>query len=232
MPVAAASAGQRLNHAAWPSCSAHLNALADIAHVNARTPGGNARCIAPNSRSRPRASATAQPQSRVRTWTQRPAANTKTGTADARRQELVVPDLRGHHRPRRHRHLQALQPGRHLHLRSRLHLDGELRVQDHLYRRRRRDPALSRLSDRATRRARRLPGDLLSPALRRAADRRPEGRLRLSRDPPHDGARADEPVLPGFPARRPSDGGDGRLGRRAVGVLSRTPPTSPIRSSA
>ncbi len=48
-----------------------------------------------------------------------------------------------------------------------------------------------------------------------------EGRLRLSRHAPHHGARADEPVLPGLPARRASDGGDDRLGRRAVGVLSR-----------
>ena len=49
---------------------------------------------------------------------------------------------------------------------------GELRVQDHLHRRRRRHPALSRLSDRAARRARRLPRDLLPAALRRTADRR------------------------------------------------------------
>ena len=48
-----------------------------------------------------------------------------------------------------------------------------------------------------------------------------KGRFRLPRHAPHDGARADEPVLPGLPARRASDGGDGRLGRRAVGVLSR-----------
>ena len=46
-------------------------------------------------------------------------------------------------------------------------------------------------------------------------------RFHRSRDPSHDGARADEPVLPGLPPRRPSDGGDGRLRRRAVGVLSR-----------
>ena len=75
--------------------------------------------------------------------------------------------------------------------------------------------------DRAAGRARRLPRDLLPPALRRAADRRPEGRLRLSCHPPHHGARADEPVLQGLPARRASDGGDDRLRRRAVGVLSR-----------
>ncbi len=38
---------------------------------------------------------------------------------------------------------------------------------------------------------------------------------------PHHGARADEPLLPGLPPRRASDGGDGGLGRRAVGLLSR-----------
>ena len=82
-------------------------------------------------------------------------------------------------------------------------------------------PALSRLPDRATGRERRLPRDLLPAALRRTADHGAEGRLRLSRDPPHDGARADEPLLPGLPPRRAPDGGDVRLGRRAVGVLSR-----------
>ena len=38
-----------------------------------------------------------------------------------------------------------------------------------------------------------------------------EGRLRLPRDAPHHGARADDPLLPGLPPRRASDGGDGRL---------------------
>ena len=93
--------------------------------------------------------------------------------------------------------------------------------QDHLYRRRRRHPALPRLSDRAARRARRLPRDLLPAALRRTADHGAEGGLRLPRHPPHDGARADEPLLPGLPPRRASDGGDGRLRRRALGLLSR-----------
>ena len=137
-------------------------------------------------------------------------------------EELRLPDLRGHGRSGRDRHRQALRrrpamftydPG--------FTSTGELRVQDHLHRRRRRHPALSRLSDRAARRARRLPRDLLPAALRRTADRVAEGRLRLSRHPPHHGARADEPLLPGLPARRAPDGGDGRLGRRAVGVLSR-----------
>ena len=141
--------------------------------------------------------------------------------AHRRQQELYLPDLRGHDRPVGDRHRQALRRGRDVHLRSRLHLDRKLRVQDHLYRRRRGHPALSRLSDRAAGRARRLPRDLLPPALRRTADRRAEGRFRQSRHAPHDGARADEPVLSGLPARRPSDGGDDRLRRRALGLLSR-----------
>ena len=39
-------------------------------------------------------------------------ANTKTGTHHGRRQELGVPDLRRHDRPRRHRHRQALRRDR------------------------------------------------------------------------------------------------------------------------
>ncbi len=38
---------------------------------------------------------------------------------------------------------------------------------------------------------------------------------------PHHGARADGPLLPGLPPRRPSDGGHGRCRRRAGRVLSR-----------
>ena len=49
--------------------------------------------------------------------------NTKTGQALGRRQELVVPGLRRHDRPGRDRHRQALRRDRHVHLRSRLHLD-------------------------------------------------------------------------------------------------------------
>src|SRR5947207_6145525 len=41
-----------------------------------------------------------------------------------------------------------------------------------------------------------------------------EAGFRLSRDAPHDGPRADEPLLPGLPPRRASDGGDVRLGDR------------------
>ena len=97
----------------------------------------------------------------------------------------------------------------------------QLRIQDHLYRRRQGRAALPRLSDRRPGRARRLSRDLLSAALRRIADRRAEGEFRRPRGPSHHGPRADEPVFPGLPPRRPPDGGDGRLRRRAVGLLSR-----------
>src|SRR5262249_52285291 len=97
------------------------------------------------------------------------------------------------------RHRQTLRRERDVHLRSRLHLNGELRVKDHLHRRRRRCAALSWLPDRTTRRTWRFPRDLLPPALWRPADGSAESRLRLSRLAPHDGARADEPVLPGLP---------------------------------
>ncbi len=131
-----------------------------------------------------------------------------------------------HDRAERHRHRQALRPDRRLHLRSRLHLDRQLRVEDHLHRRRRGRAALSRLPDRAAGRARRLPRDLLPAALRRAADRRPEGRFRLPRHAPHHGARADEPVLHRLPPRRAPDGGDGRLASARSRPSITTRPTS------
>ena len=121
----------------------------------------------------------------------------------------------------RHRHPRALRDDRRLHLRPRLHLDRKLRAQDHLHRRRRGRPAASRLSDRPAGRARRLPRGLLSAALRRTADQGAEGRFRLPRHAPHDGARADVALLHRLPPRRASDGGDVRRGRRAVGLLPR-----------
>jgi len=143
------------------------------------------------------------------------------GRAQCRRPEGDIPGPRGNDRAVRGRHRQALCVDRDVHLRPGLHLDGKLRVEDHLHRRRRRSAVLPRLPDRADRRARRLPGDVLSAALRRAADVVAEGRFRLPGDPPHDGPRADEPVLPGLPPRRPSDGRHGRQRRRAFGLLSR-----------
>jgi citrate synthase len=50
--------------------------------------------------------------------------------------------------------------------------------------------------------ARRLPRDLLPPALRGVAHAASEGGFRLSGHAPHNGARSDEPLLPGVPARR------------------------------
>ena len=81
-------------------------------------------------------------------------------TISHRRQGFRLSGAAGHGRPRRRRHPQALRPDRRLHLRSRLHLDRELRVGDHLYRRRRGHPAPPRLSDRPARRAIDLHGGL------------------------------------------------------------------------
>ena len=93
--------------------------------------------------------------------------------------------------------------------------------EDHLHRRRRGRAPLPGLPDRRARRARRFPRDLLPAPVWRVADRGAEGRLRLSRHPPHDGARSDEPFLQRFPPRRASDVGDGGLRRRARRLLSR-----------
>ena len=68
---------------------------------------------------------------------------------------------------------------------------------------------------------RRLPRNLLSAAEGRTAERTAEARIRRHRHEPHDGARADALLLPWLPSRRAPDGGSGRRGRRAVGVLSR-----------
>jgi len=55
-------------------------------------------------------------------------------------------------------------------------------------------------------------GDHLRPDARPVCHRQPQV--------PHDGARADQQLLPRVPARRASDGDHGRLGRRAVRLLS------------
>ncbi len=127
----------------------------------------------------------------------------------------------GHDRPQGDGHPKTLRRPRRLHLRSRLHRDGKLRIEDHLYRRRRGRAALSRLPDRGAGRAQRLHGGGLSPPLRRAADRRREDQIHARHHAPHHGARADRAVLQRIPARCASDGGDVRRGRRAVGLLSR-----------
>ena len=164
-------------------------------------------------------------------WTRSPAPTSRPRSSRSATR-LFVPDLLRHHRPGGDRHQQALRRNRHVHLRPGLHLDRQLRVQDHLHRRRSGRAAVPRRADRAVGRARRLPGDLLSAALRRASDRDPKGRFRLPRHAPHHGARADEPVLPGLPARRAPDGGDDRLRSARCRRSITTPPTSPIRISA
>ena len=157
---------------------------------------------------------------------------TASATLTVGRKSVELPITQRHDRPVGDRHRQALRPDGHVHLRSGLHLDREHGIQDHLHRRRRGRAALPRLSDRPARRARRFPRDLLPASLRRIADRRAEGRLRLSRHAPHDGARPDEPFLQRLPARRASDVGDGGVRRRARRLLSRLRPTSPIPGSA
>ena len=137
------------------------------------------------------------------------------------RQILRNADHPRHHRAASGRYPQALRRRRDVHLRSGLHLDRLVRLQDHLHRRRRRRPALSRLQHRRAGRAERLHGVLLPPDEGRAAEQGAEGKVRQGHHQPHDGARADQPVLSRLPARRPSDGGVLRRGRRAVGLLSR-----------
>jgi hypothetical protein len=111
---------------------------------------------------------------------------------------------------------------RRIHLRSGLHVHRKLRIEDHLHRRRRGRPALSRLSDRPARRARRLSRILLPAALRRTADQDAEGRFDSRHHAPHDGARADERASsPASAATRIPMAVMCRRGRRAVGLLSR-----------
>ena len=126
-------------------------------------------------------------------------------------------------RPERDRHSQALLRDRALHLRPGLHLDRELLVEDHLHRRRGGRAAASRLLDRGPRDAQRLPRGRLSDHVRRAADRGAEGQVRPRRHLSHHAERADHLSVPRLPPRCPSDGGDDRGGRRALGLLLRGP---------
>ncbi len=99
---------------------------------------------------------------------------------------------------------------------------GELRVEDHLHRRRRGRPALSRLSDRAARRATATssrPAISCSTASCRPRRRRPTSTIA---SPRHTMVHEQmSRFFSGLPPRRASDGGDGGLRRRALGVLSR-----------
>ncbi len=125
-----------------------------------------------------------------------------------------------HDGPRCHRHHVALR-GRRFHLRSSIHFDCKLRIEDHLRGWRRRGAALLWLSDRAACGTRQFSRDLLPAALWRASDPGAEVGFRPYDRPPHDDPRADGAVLSGLPSGRAPNGGHGRLCRRAVGLLSR-----------
>ena len=133
---------------------------------------------------------------------------------------ITFPILQGHRRAGRDRHPDALRQDRQVHLRPGLHVDRRVQLDDHVHRRRQGRAPVSRLSDRGARGEVRLPRSLPSAPLRRAAGRRAEEGLREPGHQPHDGQRADAFLHARLPARRPSDGGDDRARRRAVGVLS------------
>ena len=146
---------------------------------------------------------------------------------------IDYPVLEGTRRARRGRYPQALRADGHVHLRSRLHLDRELRKRADLYRRRRGRAAPPRLSDRPAGRAIQLHGSELPAAQRRAAERgRSWTTFQLHDQPPHDAARAADDVLPRLPPRCAPDGDHVRRGRRAVARSTTTAPTSPTPSSA
>ena len=64
-----------------------------------------------------------------------------------------------------------------------------------------------------------LPRGQLPADLRRAADRRPAGRVRPADPPAHPAARGPQAVLQGLPARRAPDAGAVLGGQRAVDLL-------------
>ena len=109
------------------------------------------------------------------------------------------------------------------HPRSRLRQYGGLHVGDHVHRRRRRHPALSRLSDRGARRAALVPAGGVSAHLRRAADDGAGAQLPVAHPRAHDAARGPQGVLRRLPARRAPDGRALLGGQRAVDLLPGQP---------
>ena len=73
-----------------------------------------------------------------------------------------------------------------------------------------------------------VPRDLVPVDLRRAADRRPAGRVRREDHAAHDAARGLQAVLRRLPPRRTPDGGALVGGQRAVDLLPGQP--GPVRS--
>ena len=102
------------------------------------------------------------------------------------------------------------------HARQRLREHRRLHEQDHLHRRRERNPALSRLSGRRARRAVELRRDGVSPDLRRAADRHAARGLPATARRARVHPRGHAASLRRLPARRAADGdpvGDDQRGR-------------------
>ena len=122
---------------------------------------------------------------------------------------------------RRDRHPDAVRQDRQVHLRPGLPVDCVVQLDDHLHRRRQGRAALPRLPDRGARDQVRLHGGLPPAALRRVAEPGAEDGVRRPRDQAHDGQRADAGLPHRLPPGFPSDGGDDRARRRAVGVLPR-----------
>ncbi|CAA9537363.1 MAG: Citrate synthase (si), partial [uncultured Solirubrobacteraceae bacterium] len=136
-------------------------------------------------------------------------------------------DLRG---PRRGRHDPRDVAARHQGVRGRLRSHvlrpgvPEHRVDpvgDRLHRRRRRDPRVPGLPDRAAVREVLLPRGRLPARPRRAADAAAARRVDPLDHDAHVRPREREEVRRGLPLRRPPDGHAARLGRRAVDLLPR-----------
>jgi len=125
--------------------------------------------------------------------------------------------------------LASSMPDRHVHLRSRLHLDGSCESRSPISTVRGR-AALPRLPDRASGRARRLPGDCYL-LLYGELPRRDKDRLRQPRDHHTMVHEQMSRFFQGFPARRASDGDhDGCVG--ALSAFYHDSTTFRIRTSA
>ncbi len=122
---------------------------------------------------------------------------------------------------------------RYLVLRPRLHGHRGVRERDHLSRRRGRDPALPRLSDRGAGRELDVPRGRVSAPSRRASERQRVRQLEARHHVPHVHPRErTKALLGGLPLRRPSDGHARLGGRRPVDLLLSTPRRSSTTSRA
>ena len=91
---------------------------------------------------------------------------------------------------------------------------------DHVHRRRRGDPALPRVSDRAARGGGDVPRDRVPPARRRAPERRAAPPVGGGRPLPHVRPHERPEVPRGLPVRRAPDGDAARRGRCPLDLLS------------